>query len=111
MSWSSLFVSIESFTLTHCLVAMNTAHVIALFAGGVGRPLGKLGGALPFIAITTQLGCWTTLSGRPIKVSFTVLASPIAGNTSVTSCLTSSQVGAGTDGGGVTDAPSAGGGG
>src|SRR5215208_6071545 len=84
----------DALTLVHCWVAMNTAHVTALFAGGVGKPLGKLGGALPFRATTTQLGCGTTFLGLPIRVIFTVLASPIACSAAWMSGLTSSHVGA-----------------
>src|SRR5215213_6788692 len=84
-----------SLTFSQCFVAMNTAHVSAPLAGGVGKPLGNDGGAWPCMATTTQLGCATTRLGRPIKVSFTVLASPGASSAWAARCLASSQVSAG----------------
>src|SRR5437879_6237223 len=84
-----------SLTLSQCLVAMNTAHVSALFGGGVGKPLGKVGGACPLMATTTQPGCAITRLGRPLRVSFTVLASPGASSACSARCLASSQVSAG----------------
>ena len=74
---------------------MNTAHVSALLAGGVGKPLGRVGGACPLMATTTQPGCATTRLGRPLRVSFTVLASPGASSACAARCLASSHVSAG----------------
>src|SRR4051794_32129214 len=78
---------------------MNTAHVSALLGGGMGKPLGSVGGACPWMATTTQLGCVTTRLGRPLRVSFTVLASPGASSACAARCLASSQVSAGTGAG------------
>src|SRR5215213_9565130 len=82
-------------TLSQCLVAMNTAHVSVLLAGGLGKPLGRVGGACPLMATTTQPVCATIRLGRPLKVSFTVLASPGASSACAARCLASSQVSAG----------------
>src|SRR4051812_26635715 len=84
-----------SLTCSHCLVAMNTAQVSVLLAGGLGKPLGRVGGACPWRATTTQLACATTRLGRPLRVSFTVLASPGACSACAARCLASSQVSAG----------------